>query len=254
MTVESATYINTLDANYPASGDQRNEGDNHLRLIKSAVKTTFPNVNGAVNFTPTEANLLVGLTGNIRTSASTPLAGEFVLMKATSVSGSPSAVDFVNGSGGVTLSTAYDEYLVTFTNIRHASSTNAKLRMGFSSNAGGSYDGVAQGVSYSQAGTTESTDDRSSIAYFPVMSEQANASATGNPGVHGWIHILRPVDNPTYIAVRSHYIGYTAASGAAGWASAWVVGGGSGVDALRLYWDSGNFANAGAIKLYGRKA
>ena len=129
MTVESATYINTLDANYPASGDQRNEGDNHLRLIKSAVKTTFPNVNGAVNFTPTEANLLVGLTGNIRTSASTPLAGEFVLMKATTISGSPSAVDFVNGSGGVVFSTAYDEYLITFANIRHATSTNAKLRV-----------------------------------------------------------------------------------------------------------------------------
>jgi len=42
MPVESATYINDLDTANPLAGDLVSEGDNHLRLLKSALKTTFP--------------------------------------------------------------------------------------------------------------------------------------------------------------------------------------------------------------------
>ena len=49
MTVEVVTTINTLDTTLPAFGDPKAEGDNHIRNIKSALKTTFPNVSGAVN-------------------------------------------------------------------------------------------------------------------------------------------------------------------------------------------------------------
>jgi hypothetical protein len=42
MPVESATYINDLDTANPLVGDLVSEGDNHLRLLKSALKTTFP--------------------------------------------------------------------------------------------------------------------------------------------------------------------------------------------------------------------
>ncbi len=67
MTVESATYINTLDATYPAGTDAKSEGDDHLRLIKSAVKATFPNVSGAVTPTHTELNYVDGVTSAIQT-------------------------------------------------------------------------------------------------------------------------------------------------------------------------------------------
>mgnify|MGYP001377300851 CR=1 FL=1 len=55
MTVESATYIDDLNASLPAGTDDRSEGDNHIRLIKSVLLATFPNVTGAV--TPTQAEL-----------------------------------------------------------------------------------------------------------------------------------------------------------------------------------------------------
>lgn len=42
MPVESATYVSDLDVNQPVAGDPVAEGDNHLRLIKQALKTTFP--------------------------------------------------------------------------------------------------------------------------------------------------------------------------------------------------------------------
>lgn len=40
------------------STDQVAQGDDHLRLIKTALKGTFPNLNGAVNATPAQLNVL----------------------------------------------------------------------------------------------------------------------------------------------------------------------------------------------------
>jgi hypothetical protein len=255
MTVENGTYISDLNASYPASTDNRDEGDNHLRLIKSFVKASFPNVNGAVNFTPTEANRLVGLTGNIRTSTSTPIAGEMVLMKAVTVSGSPSAIDFVNGSGGVTLTTAYDEFLIVFSNIRHASSTNAKLRMGFSQDGGSTFAaGIVQGVMITAADATLASAGIGSVAYLPVTAEQANASATAAPGIGGFIRLTRPVGYDSSMDCIVDYRGWNSGAGRGGIVRAYADTTSNDIDGLRLYWDSGNFANTGTVKLYGRKA
>ena len=56
MTVETATYINQLDSSKPASGDARSEGDDHMRLLKSTLQATFPNITGAVTPTHTQLN------------------------------------------------------------------------------------------------------------------------------------------------------------------------------------------------------
>ena len=49
MTVESATYVSGLNANYPPGSDTISEGDDHLRLIKSVLKSTLPNADEAIN-------------------------------------------------------------------------------------------------------------------------------------------------------------------------------------------------------------
>ncbi len=56
MTVETATYINQLDSSKPASGDARSEGDDHMRLLKSTLQATFPNITGAVTATQGQLN------------------------------------------------------------------------------------------------------------------------------------------------------------------------------------------------------
>jgi microcystin-dependent protein len=61
MALESATYIDGLNTSNPTATDNISEADDHLRLVKSAIKTTFPNITGAVNSTHTELNLLDGL-------------------------------------------------------------------------------------------------------------------------------------------------------------------------------------------------
>lgn len=50
MGLEVATYIDGLTVTWPASGDQRKQGDDHLRLLKSVLKSTFPNADRAFRF------------------------------------------------------------------------------------------------------------------------------------------------------------------------------------------------------------
>jgi len=56
MTVETGTYINSLNASFPPETDALSEIDEHLKIIKSTIKATFPNVDAAVTATPTELN------------------------------------------------------------------------------------------------------------------------------------------------------------------------------------------------------
>ena len=56
MGLESATYIDDLVITNPTSGDDPSAGDDHLRLIKSTVKNTFPNISAPVTPTHTELN------------------------------------------------------------------------------------------------------------------------------------------------------------------------------------------------------
>lgn len=42
MTIETATYLKDLNSALPATGDLVAEGDDHLRLVKTVLQTTFP--------------------------------------------------------------------------------------------------------------------------------------------------------------------------------------------------------------------
>jgi Chaperone of endosialidase len=46
MALESGSYIYDLVQANPPAGDQRKEGDDHLRLIKKVVQQTFPHITG----------------------------------------------------------------------------------------------------------------------------------------------------------------------------------------------------------------
>lgn len=72
MGLEAATYISDLVSTNPVVGDQVSVGDDHIRLIKAAIKATFPNINGAVSATDEELSLLAGLTAAQIDSPSRP--------------------------------------------------------------------------------------------------------------------------------------------------------------------------------------
>lgn len=67
MGLETSTYIDGLVVTNPLSTDPKSAGDDHLRLLKSTIKATFPNVTGAVTPTHTELNFVDGVTSAIQT-------------------------------------------------------------------------------------------------------------------------------------------------------------------------------------------
>lgn len=119
MTVETATYIDGLNASNPGSSDLKAEGDDHLRLLKSTIKATFPNIAGAVTPTHTVINNLaagtfptVALTGitTIATSGDMSVAGLPLAYRgypaASITTGTPIAADdgkCIYATGGVTI-------------------------------------------------------------------------------------------------------------------------------------------------------
>ena len=58
MALESGTYIDSLNAANPVATDGLAQADDHLRLIKSTIKATFPSITGAISLSHTQINTL----------------------------------------------------------------------------------------------------------------------------------------------------------------------------------------------------
>lgn len=74
MALETAAYISGLNAANPAAGDPIAEGDNHIRLLKSVLKNTFPNLNMAVEATADKLNLVQTLASDPQAQIDTKAA------------------------------------------------------------------------------------------------------------------------------------------------------------------------------------
>lgn len=61
MALETAQFINGLVVANPVSTDPAGQGDDHLRLIKTTIKNTFPNITGEVTASQSDVNKLTGL-------------------------------------------------------------------------------------------------------------------------------------------------------------------------------------------------
>ena len=71
MTVETASYISQFNTTLPTASDNISEGDDHLRLIKTVMKTQFPNLaTTAVTQTSAQMNRLGFETGAVMMFAS----------------------------------------------------------------------------------------------------------------------------------------------------------------------------------------
>lgn len=237
MTVETATYIADLNATYPTSTDYRYEGDDHLRLIKSVLKATFPNLTGAV--TATQANL--------NATASTA-AGAWVLMSSVSVT-AVAAIDFVNGSGGVTISDAYDQYQIVINDILGASSTSA-LELQASSDSGSTWSPAMRAQSATIITGTQTITDVTSGTAFALTGPVTCASTDR---VHCLVDILRRPTGTSGDGIMSRFVRNNGTSVAAGYAHGYLRAA-SSTNAYRLMWASGNFTAGSTIKFFARKA
>lgn len=89
--LEAATYISDLNAANPVNGDSVSQGDDHIRLVKSTLQATFPNISGAVTPTHTELNYVDGVTSAIQTQLD-----QAKLVNGTAVSLSGTFKDFTS--------------------------------------------------------------------------------------------------------------------------------------------------------------
>ena len=156
MGLEVATYISSLVTSNPVGGaDQKAQGDDHLRLIKSVLQSTFPNASKAYYFPQiltksADYSLLVGdghalvvvdTSGATRT-ISLPNTGTIVAgWKATIIKAHASnsliidtpGAETINGAASVTLTSIYDcvtvmwdgtEWKITANNVVAAATTS----------------------------------------------------------------------------------------------------------------------------------
>lgn len=77
MPLETATFISDLAPANPAHGDQVNQADAHMRLIKSALKATFPGFTAAA-LASSQAQIDAAVTA-LTTGVLTPAAGTAAL-------------------------------------------------------------------------------------------------------------------------------------------------------------------------------
>jgi len=84
MGTETFNYIDSLNTANPTSTDNVSEGDDHIRGIKTTLKNTFPNLDGAVNATDTELNYVDGVTSAIQTQLDSKQASATAVTKTSS--------------------------------------------------------------------------------------------------------------------------------------------------------------------------
>jgi len=102
MALEDLTgtkYIDDLVSTNPTTGDDVAEGDDHIRGIKNVLKTTFPNVTGAITPTETELNYVGGVTSAIQTQLDGKIstADDSVTLAQLSATGTASSSTYLRG-------------------------------------------------------------------------------------------------------------------------------------------------------------
>lgn len=183
--LETATYINELVTTNPVGAtDPKSQGDDHLRLIKSTLKNTFPNVSGAVNLTHTQIN-----NAAIKDERNDYTKVQRIVSEVSGVATSGSGLELRHASG-----TSY------LTSYNRTSSTGLPLVFEASTvNVGG---GIATAVTVN-GGFNLTT--LASATYTPSASAGANCS-----GVTGLKHFYQRVGN---IVTLSGRVSLTVTSG-----------------------------------------
>ena len=98
MTVEPATYLSSLVATSPTHTDPLSEFDGHVRLIKTVLQSTFPNLNAPVTLTPTQLN---ALTGAILVGGGQNISGTFGVIDPSTTNGVSVTVSAASSANGV---------------------------------------------------------------------------------------------------------------------------------------------------------
>jgi microcystin-dependent protein len=104
MALETATYINGLVPANPLGSDAIAFADDHIRLIKSTIKATFPNITGPVTLNQAQINSAMPMGGIIMWNGATIPAGWALCNGQT--------VARTDGGGNITTPDLRDRFIV----------------------------------------------------------------------------------------------------------------------------------------------
>ncbi len=107
MAIESAAFISDLNTSNPPGSDPVGQADDHIRLLKSVLKSTFPNISGQVTSTHTQLNGSLIPTGAILlwSGATNSLPSGWVLCNGQTVARS-------DGTGNITTPDLQNRFVV----------------------------------------------------------------------------------------------------------------------------------------------
>lgn len=107
MAIETASYISDLNSSNPPGSDPVGQADDHIRLVKSVLKTTFPNITGAISATQLQLNTGTVPTGCILlwSGATSAIPSGWALCNGQTVSK-------LDGSGSITTPDLTNKFVV----------------------------------------------------------------------------------------------------------------------------------------------
>ena len=127
MALESATWINELNESNPTAGDPKSQGDDHIRMLKHVLLSTFPSVTGAITPTQTEINHLDGVTSGIQTQLNT-LGTVKADLNSPALTGTPTAPTAATGTSGTQIATLdYVNNTATSASLPSQAGNNGKV-------------------------------------------------------------------------------------------------------------------------------
>lgn len=95
MSVEQAQTIDQLNISLPRNVDLIREGDDHIRLLKSTTKNTFPKIKGVVNFSSERLNNLDVAIESVDKEGNLTLSKSLTMKRGGSVNMNDTRVQFV---------------------------------------------------------------------------------------------------------------------------------------------------------------
>lgn len=182
MTVETASYITQLDTTLPTAADLISEGDDHIRLTKTVLKTQFPNFGTtAVTASAVELNYSVGVTA--------PLQGQFTA-KANKAGETYTGAHNFSGASGVTLPAATTIGTVTAAELLRLAGVTSPLQTQIDAKGAiagqtwtGSHNFTGADISVATQSPGNNTTAAASTAY--VVATAFNSALPGQTGNAG---------------------------------------------------------------------
>jgi hypothetical protein len=145
VALETASYVANLVESNPDGLDQRSTADNHLRLIKAALKRTFPQMDGPVSLSSAQVMYLGDVSASVQLQLNQLRDGSATANNAlyansashAAVAGNALAVGGFSHSDVAVLARVADQTFVGAIVIKTSSAVgSAALRPGSSSNPG----------------------------------------------------------------------------------------------------------------------